>query len=312
MPAPLFSKYPNEFELTLYFYPSPWGMDWSSPQKLANCVLRNQFNFHGRSIGHVHVELKRPKNVCQDFPEHLITGMSQKNKTEERKLLLIDQIGLGILFHDLQGTLEDHEESFQDILKRYKIGSLSFLNFLISKESFIQVHRYIEEYKKLQCDEHYGLANRPLYQEGAGCTAFAASTLEVAGILLDEFKTNWTQNLLIPKKLIGGYYKNDEYFGENSKRGLKISQLSQDSSYNQKVSFFEILLKKNSWAKPHEPHREIFFWDPDLMHAWTTSITQNYYKIKDLKIISVTKRENVLGLILDYRNSKPLEKFWKI
>ncbi len=274
----------NEYSLTLYFYPSPYGIDWSSPKSLTKTAILNQFNRIGRSIGHVHIELKSPEH-------HIITGMTQKSKTEERKLLFIDQIGYGILLHSFQGAIEETHNIIPEIERRKKIGKFSFLKFEITKHHFERAYLYLEEYKKYEFFNQYGLANRPRFGEGAGCTAFAASFLEVTGLMLDEFKSHWTNTVKIPHHLAGGKFHKE----------------------NKKVPLWKLLFhdEYSSWAEDHEPHHFIYFWDPDRMHQWCVH-TWNHESKHNSGKYKLIQEGKAKGLILNAsHHSIPDEPLWK-
>ncbi len=44
--------------LTLYFIPSPIGIDWSTPANLAWSALKNRLSFQSRFMGHVFIEVQ--------------------------------------------------------------------------------------------------------------------------------------------------------------------------------------------------------------------------------------------------------------
>lgn len=249
-------------ELTLYFIPSPQGIDWSSPTNLAFSTLKNVLSFKPRFMGHVFVELK-----CQD--QHELTGMAAQN-LDYLNQLLIQEKGLGILYHGFEGRLEDKNTSQKELQEFLKNGKASFTRFELSPSQCQRAMNYLDEYRKNNVQRYYGLAHRPRYGEGAGCSAFGVSFLEVLNILDQEMKESWSESINIPLKFAG-------------------SPLTDN-----RISFLNLLLNAHSWAKEGESSQRLTFWSPDKMHEWVLK------KVK-LKQASyqVLKIENASGVLFN-------------
>lgn len=259
----------NTAKLTLYFIPSPKRIDWTTPTSLARTILTNKLSLKKRFMGHVNVELEYNE---KGEKKHFLTGMSAA-KLNAVPLLLKEKAGLGILFHSFQGRLENKEELIPELDSYMKEGnkSINFVEFDINLETAKRVETYLQLFKKKKLDNYYGLFNSPLHAEGAGCSAFGASVLEVAGILDDEMKKAWTRCFKVPHSLAG-------------------TPLSEN-----KTSFFHLLFKKHVWSDGKDAFTEIFFWDPDLMHAW---VEENILKEKS----EVVSKNNSRGLRFDCTN----------
>lgn len=223
-------------ELTLYIVPSPLGMNWESPQALAQSALKNRLSFKPRFMGHVFVELK-----CGN--QHELTGMVGKN-FDYLNQLLVEQKGLGILFHSFEGRLENKDEIEAEIAEYLKTGHVSFTKFLVNESQCKKALQYLDEYRKHNVGRYYGLANRPRYGEGSGCSAFGVSFLELLDLLDWDMKESWSQTVNVPIALSGPPLK------------------------DQKVSLLKILFNTRNWASVNEEHRKLTFWDPDQMHKW--------------------------------------------
>lgn len=298
----------SDFELTLYFYPSPYGIDWSNPRGLTRSAVLNQFSRDGHSIGHVHIELKAPAKSTAS-PPRLATGMIQRSHSEERALLFLRNIGLGILFHDFQGAIEETEKAAAEIERRCRKGTASFLRFLIGAETHARALAYVREFTERGDCAHYGLPNRPLHGEGGGCTAFGASFLEITGLMEEEFLRNWTQRIRVPRTLLGGPYADAEFFGEHSPRTPKDKNFARAAG----VSLARLLLPfgASSWAGENEPHREIFFWDPDRMHGWVQRVWREESE-RPTGRFRLETREMARGLVADRRAKPALDgPLWK-
>lgn len=261
-------------ELTLHFIPSPEGMDWSSPSKLAKSALMNRISFKPRFIGHVFVELK-----CGT--SHELTGMTGK-KFDYLNQLLIEQKGLGILYHSFEGGLEDKEKIEPELKKFKEEGYSNFVSFIISENQCQRVTTYLKEYREKNVGRHYGLANRPRMGEGAGCTAFGVSFPDVLNILDQEMKEAWSQTVNIPLEFAGPPLKEEG------------------------VGLFKVMFNASEWAKDSEKHQRLMFWDPDKMHSWV--------KLKASKKVgdySIVKSENAVGVVFDKRHFPvPAEPIW--
>ena len=264
--------------LTLYFYPSPHGVDWASPRSLARSVLLNQLSFAGHPIGHVQIGLESPGT------RRFATGMVQISMPEQRKKIIQEGLGLGTLFRDFPGRIETTDAIYPEIQGRFSRGNISYLKFLVSPAAHARALTYAREYVERGYSAHYGLPNRPLYGEGAGCSAFAASFLEVTGLLDPEFFSAWSRTICVPEKWIGGVDRKVSLLGLLDPRG------------------------SSSWATESEPHRKIFFWDPDLMHSWALRVWSS-----DERPFGREKTKNACGLILDRRDAVvPQGTVWKV
>jgi hypothetical protein len=254
----------SECSLTLYFIPSPFGLNWQTPTTLARDIVKNyaakgKFGNTKRFMGHVNIELKY-NDEGRDV--HILTGMVA-SKLDALGLLLKDKVGLGIIFHSFPGRLESKEELVPE-LDRYSIDGnkrMNFCKYLISSKSAKRIEQYINDYKTHDIGRYYGLFNSPLHGEGAGCSAFGASFLDVIGGLNIDHKRNWANTVIVPHSLIGPPLKKN------------------------KVSFFKLLLQNHNWLdKKIDNSHEIFFWDPDLMYQDTQrklkAIPENATEIK--------------------------------
>jgi len=249
--------------VTLYAMPSPAGIDWRNPHELAKSVLWNHLTFVpftlSHRIGHANVEILCESNR-QVAKRHILTGMTNSAGTgpSDLKLLVLNGVGLGILLHNFAGTLQSESEIQQDLTERFQAqGAVSFIRFEISSATCAHLTHYFDEYRERGFDQHYGLPNRPRYGEGAGCSAFAMSFLELVGILdhpsFQAFKRSWSKTIRIPDRLVAKSYTQSSH----SPEWLGLWRLL--------LPFREAL----SWAiEQEETAREVFFWDPDAIYHW--------------------------------------------
>lgn len=259
------SQHPHE--LTLFFYPSP-GLDWSSPWGLARSTANNKLKRKPRSIGHVSVRIKSQHS---ERPIDILTGMTQKRYDEGMKEVIFLGYGLGILLHDFDGELETPEKLAPELIERSTHGRLSYLRCEINRSIAERLYRFLNEYKQMGADQHYGMPHRPLHGEGGGCSAFGASFLETAGLMSDEYRKNWTRYFNMPKNLIGG-----------PNTGKYISPLH--------------MYRGKRWANEDEDHVKGFFWDPDLMHSWCMDTWKS--DADHSKLYTKEKWNEAFGLVL--------------
>ncbi len=249
-------------------------MDWSTPSMLAKSALVNRISMKPRFIGHVFVELK-----CG--ASHELTGMVGKN-FDYLNQLLVEQKGLGILFHSFEGTLEEKEKIEPELKKFKDEGYSNFVSFLLNDGQCTRAMTYLKEYRKKNVGRHYGLANRPRMGEGAGCTAFGASFPDVLNILDQEMKEAWSLSINIPLEFAGPPLKEEG------------------------VSIFKIMFNAGEWAKENQKHQKLMFWDPDRMHRWVKLKASK--KVGDYKIVKDGKAD---GVVFDKKHFPvPMEPIW--
>jgi hypothetical protein len=240
----------GEGELVYYVFPSPKGIDWSSPRRLTWTSLINLFRFkfeREHNIGHVNIEVRCTFDDGRQ--ESFLTGMTSGKKGETTRAVFWDQMGLGTLFYNFVGRLESREEVERQWSERKKYGELGVLRYKISQQTCERLLKFEREYRESGDSVNYGLPRRPRYREGGGCSAYGVSFLSLAGLLTDEMHERWSKTIRVPEDLIG------------------------DASVNRFVSLGTLLASFwRKWADENEPHRSVFFWDPDAMYQWIREV----------------------------------------
>lgn len=242
-------------QLTLYILPSPMGIDWKSPKDLILSSIKNRIQGSDRFLGHVFVELQ-----CGEKRE--LTAMNSK-KFDYLRQLLWENRGPGILFHSFEGRLENKSEIEGELDARLKAGEINFTRFLLNAGHCARLTQYLKEYRGHNVDRYYGLANRPLYGEGASSAAFGVSFLEVAEIMDEEMKDHWGNIVSVP--------------------------------LDSEVSIVKILISGDAWAPENAPHRKLFFWDPDRMYQWVRQMLTKPLPQR-MKSIDIEKTH---GIVMD-------------
>lgn len=259
---------PMDNELTLYAIPAPRlvGLKWKRPGGLARRTLISNGLGLSRSLGHAAVRVSCGGEVFE--------GSMTDTGNEFRDMVLKEKAGLGVLFRTVPGEIEKPEDLHATLDERYKNGRVSFIRFRISPETCHALLDYAKAYRAAGIGNTYGFV-RPLYREGAGCSAFSLAFLELARLDEPRFRQAWSFDVRVPMKLIGGL----------------------DNPGNE-VTVFELFTTFRPWARETEPHKRLAGWDPTLMFTsirkWARSGSE-----------PTERRGRALGIVLDRRNVAP-------
>jgi hypothetical protein len=270
--------------LTIYVIPSKVKYDWTTPHTLYKSYiknsLRNMFSKTNYLLGHAFIDLQ------PDVPgERIMTGMRSVSRKEKKDLVLKQHYGLAILGCGLQGRLETKEELEIKLGKFSKKGRLAFMEFIISDLATARLTDFFNSYKagldSLPSKIVYGGAFWPRYYgEGAGCSAFAISFLDLAGILKDEFD-EWLVKVDIPMSLIGGPY--------NGFNEVRLGDIRKEKSW------------ANTSASIPQAYEHLEMYDPTLMYEWIHLIINNNERQEELMGIPV-ELNKAKGIRIDSRN----------
>ncbi|MFO7614714.1 MAG: hypothetical protein R6W71_08765 [Bacteroidales bacterium] len=272
-------------ELTIYVIPSVVKYKWDSPHSLYRSYIRNMrrslFNNHTYLLGHAFVELRSPL-----IPGKLLTGMSASSRKEQRQNVLKEHYGMAILGAVLQGRMETLEELVEKKEKYARRGDLAFIRVWISEGAVIRLLRFFKTYHSTFGNEEvslpsYGGAFWPRYKsEGAGCSAFAVSFFDVAGIMRQHFD-EWKIKIDIPMEIIGGPY--------NDHHKVRIRDVKKLKSWS------------DGNGERHVTYEPFEIYDPSLMFDWIHD-TWNIYRQEDDQAIRPVIENDAYGLIFDARD----------
>ncbi len=252
-PAAAGTATPNR--LTLYFMPTtPAKLRWETPRSLLkSAILGAGFN-RNHPIGHAVVEGSCEALEPGGRPIHFLTAATSESGSGSTELLIRERVGFGILTRGWAGRLEHALEIIPDLKKRSERPSdLSAVTFLLSREACHRIADYHHWIEHSPYPRYYGFAARPRHLEGGGCSAFAASFAEVAGVLSDKMRSQWSRTLRIPRALIARPERGERL-------GVGAALVSRSAS---------------RWAHEHEPHVLLKLFDPDLMHEWVGRVWNN-------------------------------------
>ena len=239
-----------ENSLSLYVITPPREISWKSPSSLTWSAFKNAVKSDFHSIGHamIHLQCDPTQNSAAVNEQ---TGATSIENSDDKDLLFQNGIGMGLLFYDFPGELN----SYKYVSRQLEIASemlnrLSTFKALINESSCQKLATYLKEYKEKKLDSHYGLSLNPRKAEGAGCTAFAASFFELAGLLNPDIKKSWSLHLNVQEKLIG------------------------DPISDQHVPLNNILFGEegSAWATKNEASRPLTVYDTQLFDHWIRKI----------------------------------------
>lgn len=261
-------------ELTLYIIPAPAEIDWQSPSSLMRTTLANQFKSSPGPVdyplGHIYVGLRHPEK-----DEEILTGMTRDHKNSAIRKIFREGYGMGILFADIEGRLQSVEEVQKSIDALVVTGGMSFVSFKISEDAYYRLLEYYLHYKKFDLGSIYNGLNRPRECLGAGCAAFAISFLDLAGIDYTPWLEDWSLNVEVPDRLIGG-------LGVN----------------NRHVSLLRLLLS-NNWARNNEASFSFEVFEPYYMHQWVLNLHQKNNPFNEPGMERI-KRDESPGILIDF------------
>lgn len=256
-------------ELTLHIMPAyPVKMNWGSPREILRSSLWGSLLNGALPIGHVSVEVAcglREGEILPANPDasnYVLSSATPDLKRDPTvKLLLQRKIGLSLMESSWAGAVETPAQvkgSFAIVRNNPK--RFSAVTFLIPEASCRRLITYFREYAAAAPNLYYGNSPRPRRKEGAGCTSFAVSFLELAGLLTEEFRREWAVVVRVPLRLMAGY------------AGTK------------KISIWEVLRSPyaREWARASEPHMELETFDPYYMHQWVRGLVASPQALREL------------------------------
>jgi hypothetical protein len=211
-----------------------------------------------------------------NYQEHILTGMTTTGQTEETNLVLKYGYCLGVLFANLDGKFDASQKLAGELPPRYKSGLVSFITFQLNDAQEKYLFDYFHAYRDMGNMHFYGGANRPLYGEGGGCSAFAFSFIQALDQMRPEWEREWKVNLRIPEGLIGGPLTG------KSRSAFRV-------------------FTQGRWAKADEPHIPLSMWDPTLFHSSVRKIWEGL-KQQPQPHTKPINRGKARGLLIDCRH----------
>lgn len=284
-------------EFVLYAFPPAADLNWNSPLSLAwGAGVKGRFSFqHGKAkhtIGHCFMEL-----IGADGTRDLTGMTTAPDAPSDSDYVTKKGYGLGVLFAPLQGALDSSLKLDGELKTRYETGRVAFFRFRISQAQYGRMKRYLTEFRARGYDKVYNGLNEPRKGQGAGCSAFAISFLDITDLIDPVMAQQWIRRVNIPLSLIGGPLTGNT------------------------VSLAKLTVSAH-WARPGEPSRELALYDPQLIFEW---LGKEFEKARFAKLhgakpettllgkpCQFVHRGNAVGLYLDVRGHPvPADSLWK-
>lgn len=268
-------------ELTIYAIPSLVELNWDSPSSLlksaANSFFLGMFVKTRQRIGHIFIEFKTPL-----LDSVFLSGFTTAPGENMGTLAMKEHVGLGVLGATVKGHLE-HRAYLEKRIKIFAAKKkIAFIKYRISEEAALRVKKYLEGFTKENEDGYspssiYGGALWPRNEdEGAGCSAFGISALDVAGININH--PDWMVSVNIPMDLVGGHFNNN--------RKVRILQINRRDHWH------------DGSGKENVDYIPYSVYDPSLVFSWIL----NQRKLKET--LTPVENDNIPGLYYDARSIK--------
>ncbi|MNJ96803.1 hypothetical protein D3C87_145360 [compost metagenome] len=240
-------------ELELIFYRAPKPLNWTSPGVLVRGALDNMKHKvsgedYPHSISHVNIKLQCGQE------EALYRGMtSDKSNASYAWDFFLKRISMDVLMINVPGRFYTKKEILHWLPRLKRKGYVRSLKIAINPEQCARAKGYLSLYEKLRLQKIYGgLRSDPLRGEGAGCSAFAVSFLQVLGLFPEEIDQAWRRELKISEELI-----------TTSSRKATIGVLGFGQG------------KNRPWVRSRERYVTLSFWDPELMFKWAGDMARS-------------------------------------
>jgi hypothetical protein len=282
-------------QLTLYAYPAPIKLNWSSPSAISWTTIADSLVVDPQlkaihDIGHLNFHLTCDPSAELPNGADIETGQTNSDDSQLNDAVLTEGYGLGAMITDYSGKWENQADIEADLPVRYQRGSIAYIDFKITGSSCARAVQYLTEYQALGLDKIYaGLERQAREGHGSGCSSFATSVLEIAGVMSPEMQAAWTDSVNIPDGLIGG-----PITGNN-------------------VSILAVLFEPLgwSWSSTADGAFPINFWDPYRVYKWIKRANR-----KPLSITGMTytpsNRGNAKGIEVDATQvPTPTDPFWQ-
>ncbi|WP_374028705.1 hypothetical protein [Bdellovibrio bacteriovorus] len=276
-----FSLTTQASELELIFYRAPKPLDWRTPGHLVRSSLRNmRMKVAGKNyphpISHVNIRLQ-----CGNEPS-IYRGMTSYKSNAS---YLWDFFGKGqaldTFIINVPGRFYRNEEILAWLPYLKKKGYVRSLELQLNDEQCARAQRYLKLYEDLGLDQIYGgLRSLPHEGEGAGCSAFAVSFLQILDLFPESVDRAWRRELRVPLELM------------------------RTRSQSPRIGVLGYLRGRDrAWASPAEKHFVLKFWDPELMYNWVGDKGKIFWDVRTeptSKNYFFAYRRNILDKTLRY------------
>jgi len=240
--------------------------DWSSPRRLAVTMAKAAVaigvadQLHPKikhsSLGHgmIHFSCANPSGSTVDE----WSGYSGNFKAEGNDLVVKQKTGLAVLFHKFSAHFQESDvvEKYMEMTRKAKKRP-RFIRFNVTARQCAAMTCHLNRFKSSFADPEreknmkYGFTVDPNTYEGGGCTSYATSFIERAGLYHPIFD-RWKRHLTVSEAFIGETI--EEKGDTDDRRIVRIGKI------------FGKLGK--SWTVDGYANREMDILDPQLMEKF--------------------------------------------
>jgi hypothetical protein len=263
--------------ITLYFISADQELWWSSPAAVSMSAMRNYINAYTRRFSHpighaaIHIQCGFPPAAKLFDNWAAVTGGGIRSDLWR---FLFEGAGFSLMLGEFDGSMVSQADITNELIPRIAQGNARWIRFLLSEDECQEVRRYYEQFISQRVYKRFGLLLDPRSEQGAGCTTFVLSFLDVLGINFPY--PDWRRTLNIPKGLV-------------STKGA--------------VPLFDMFVSKEAWAWAGEddPQIRITFFDIGKIYAWIDSIGADDMGVVDGLQIKKSMLGKAVGLTVDAR-----------
>ncbi|MFN8672378.1 MAG: hypothetical protein U0457_09930 [Candidatus Sericytochromatia bacterium] len=265
----IIAKDPDSSYLFLFAERSSKYLDWSKPSSLAVTTLSSQINKRlkkdASSIGHAQIAW-----YCNDKKGIISQGATGQTGQNGNEGFQIVNAGWGLSVLDtvfLDGYLETEAEVIERLEIADRHNNLAWVAIKTKPENCFALSKFVEAYNKSGAAKNYGFPVEPLKLEGAGCTSFANASFKSSNLAL-SIADGWVRSVKIPLKYMGKM--STEIPGT---RALEVAKNKEEEKY---IPLTDFMFKDIQWAKDDEPHKDFYYYDPELFYESLVHIENKY------------------------------------
>lgn len=272
----IIEKDPTSSYIFLFAERSSAYLDWSGPSKLTLTTLQSQISKKMKgdasSIGHAQIAwyCNKDGKITQGA-----TGQTGQMGSEGTKIVLS---GWGLSVLDtvfLDGYLESEKDVEDRLVVADKFNNLAWIAFRVKPENVLALNDYYEGYNKSGGAKNYGFPVDPLKFQGAGCTSFANASLFKSNIPL-PISEAWVRKVKLPLSYMGKLTEQVE--------GTKALELAKNKNEEKYVSVTDFLFNDVQWAKDNEPHKDFYYYDPELFYESLVHLENKYRESSNMEL----------------------------
>ena len=264
--------------ISIVFVRSDSPLDWSSPSRATATVLGNYLDWQAPAfshpIGHSFVRIRCADRGGQQDRD-VWAGVTGGGTRADLYRFFFGGEGFGLMSASFHGRMMSKGEILSERRYHRMSNRAQRIRVLVSQAACERVLKFHDEFVRAKLYLNFGLVKRPRWKEGAGCTTFVLSLLDVAGVKIPW--AAWSTSVRIPKALVG--------------------------AGNRTVGVFELLFSQAAerWASPTESAIVTTFVDVSTVEKWIRTLRAAGKSVTASSAFGVETTFDGEGLIVDAR-----------